>query len=45
MDHIYHFFGETVSIKQIERAVESDPVAPAFQRWMEQLALDDQTIE
>ncbi len=46
VDHMYHFLGETVSIKQLERDVGSDPDAPAFQRWMEQLALDDdQTIE
>ena len=46
VDHMYHFFGETISIKELERDVGSDPDAPAFQRWMEQLALDDdQTIE
>ncbi len=41
--HIYHFLGETVPIKQIERDVGSNPDAAAFRRWMEQLALDDQT--
>ncbi len=45
VNHIHELLGESIPIEKIERSIGTHSETPAIERWIEQLALDDHTIE